>query len=675
MARSQVNAITQSCPNCGKVHDVGVYVSGQQVTCTCGIRFEVKRTDVRPSMAPPRREALPTVGARPAVAQPADAASPPAPPASSSVPVEVVLENTIASGSGKADGNVTTVAAPPQVPGYELLELLGKGGMGEVWKARQLSLNRVVALKVLPEKFARDTEFVKRFEKEATALAALSHPNIVQIIDRGQAGDHVFFTMELVPGINLRELMNNQKLSVRDALRIGSQVARAIDYAHEQKVVHRDLKPENILVDARGHVKIADFGLAGMHGSERDISLTATAVAMGTVNYMAPEQRRDAKHVDHRADLYSLGVILYEMLTGELPIGRFKPPSQKVAELDPEVDEVVHHLLETEPDARPKRALETAQALEELTPLPMGTTPPGTRRRSSIGPTTSKPPSFIDQPAAGWKLGVFVLAALLAVGLGLKFWPSTPEPPPVPSTPPPWYEDAETELFASFSTEATRLTLDFEPASEEAGEEINVHTGAWTLVNGTLQSTQYGDPLEGGAMLPRAYVAHRYWSSDDFEAAVDVEVESLPKDFPPVDPETSQRFAELAFRIKDLQVSVFAIPGTDMRLGWRYFTPEGQEHQGNSTRDLVNELVEDAVKVPRGTFRVRLKLEKLKNGDVTVQAWVNKTRFVRTVLPGMAGQVGKVALGCRNLVCRFDNLEVTGKPQERPKRFVTATPE
>jgi serine/threonine-protein kinase len=644
-----------------------VYVSGQQVTCTCGIRFEVKRTDVRPSTEPARRAVPPAVEAAPSAGE--------APASHSSVPVDVAFENTVASSSGEKAGDVTTVSAPPQVPGYELLELLGKGGMGEVWKARQISLNRVVALKVLPQKFARDAEFVRRFEKEATALAALSHPNIVQIIDRGKAGDHVFFTMELVPGINLRELMNNQKLTVRDALRIASQVARAIDYAHEKKVVHRDLKPENILVDARGHVKIADFGLAGMQGNEHDISLTATAVAMGTINYMAPEQRRDAKRVDHRADLYSLGVVLYEMLTGELPIGRFKPPSQKVPELDPAVDEVVHQLLEADPDARPKRALETALVLEELTPPPTGATPPGTRRRQSQGPVTTKPPSFIGSPAAGWKLGVLVLAAMVAVGLGFKFWPSTAEPLSVPVAPPPWYEDSEGELFVSSSSENGRLTVDFEPASDETGEEINVHTGAWKLVNGTLQSTQYGDPVEAGHLLPRAYLAHRYWSADDFDASVDVEMESLPADFPPVDPETSQRFAELAFRIKDLQVSVFAIPGADMRLGWRYFTADGQERQGNSTRDLVNELMEDAVKVPRGNFRVRLKLEKLKNGDVNAQAWVNQTRFVRTVLPSMGGQVGKVALGCRNLVCRFDNLVVTGKAQKQPKKFQTPAAE
>lgn len=668
MARSQVNAITQSCPNCGKAHDVAVYVSGQQLTCSCGIRFEVQRTDVRASMAPPKREPQPTVSARPG----ATAQQPPPPPAgTSSLPVEVSLEKTVASGSeGGAKGNETSVAIAPAVPGYELVELLGKGGMGEVWKARQLSLNRVVALKVLPEKFARDGEFVKRFEKEATALAALSHPNIVQIIDRGQAGEHVYFTMELVPGINLRELMNNQKLPLRDALRIGSQVARAIDYAHEQKIVHRDLKPENILVDARGHVKIADFGLAGMQGSEHNISLTATAVAMGTVNYMAPEQRRDAKNVSHKADLYSLGVILYEMLTGELPIGRFKTPSQKVPGLDPSLDEVVGELLETEPESRPARALETALALEELTPPSNGTAPPATRRKSQGPSAPNKVSSFVQEPGAGWRLGVFVLGGLLLVGLALKFWPASSDAPPS-AAPPAWYVDTDDWLFSTRAVEGHRLSLDFEAAPDFTGETLNAHSGAWTLTNGTLQVTQYGDPTEAGSLLPRTYVKDRYWSSDDFEAAVDVEVETLPPEFPPVNVETTQRFAELAFRIKDLQVSVFAIPGTDMRLGWRYFTPDGEEHQGNSTRDLVNELVEDAVKVPKGPFRVRLKLEKMKNGDVNVQAWVNRTRFVRTVLHGLSGQVGKVALGCRNLVCRFDNLEVTGKPEQQPEKFRT----
>ncbi|HEY0880426.1 MAG TPA: serine/threonine-protein kinase, partial [Archangium sp.] len=400
-----------------------MYVSGQQVHCTCGIRFEVKRADVKA----PRPSEILTQNAR----GPAEPKLP--------TSVDIALENTFASSgtSGEEDDEEKTMASKgPVVPGYELVELLGKGGMGEVWRARQSSLGRMVAVKILPSRFAKDREFVARFEKESQALASLSHPGVVQIIDRGQAGEHYYFVMELVPGINLREMMSSGKLSPRDATRIGMQIARAIDYAHEMKVVHRDLKPENILVDARGHVKIADFGLAGMKGNERDISLTATAVAMGTVNYMAPEQRRDAKHVDHRADLYSLGVLLYEMFTGEVPLGRFKLPSQRVQGLDPRLDEIVGQLLETEPDARPKRANQVAEILEELkpsssSPAPAALSPPMATapRPESKGPVTS----FVQEPGSGWKLGVFALGALLLVGVVSKVWPQHDAPPPLPA--------------------------------------------------------------------------------------------------------------------------------------------------------------------------------------------------------------------------------------------------
>jgi serine/threonine-protein kinase len=180
--------------------------------------------------------------------------------------------------------------------------------------------------------------------------------------------------------------------------------------------------------------------------------------------------------------------------------------------------------------------------------------------------------------------------------------------------------------------------------------------------------------------VPRAYVAHRYFSSDDFEASVVLDLAPLPAGFPPQDPEKIQRFAELAFRIKDLQVSVFAIPGTDLRVGWRYYTRDGDEHAGNSTRDRVEELLEDAMRVPKSPFRVRLRLTALRNGDVNAEAFVldphlpvrgdetgpRERRFARIVLPGLAGQVGKVALGCRNLVCRFDDLKVNGKLAPRP---------
>ncbi len=645
------SAVMQACPNCGRTHDVSVYVSGQTVTCSCGIRFDVVRTDVRASMVGSgEKDGRATVAGKGPVAE----AEPATPIDSSSTGNEATVART---------GSVPAAAAPakPELPGYVLGELLGRGGMGEVWKGRQVSLDREVAVKVLPEKFAKDPEFVARFEKETKALASLSHPNIVQIIDRGKAGDHYFFAMELISGVTLREMLHGP-LPLRDALRIGAQIARAIDAAHEKLIVHRDLKPENILVDPRGHVKIADFGLAGMNGSKHNLSLTATAVAMGTVNYMAPEQRRDAKHVDHRADLYSLGVLLYEMLVGELPIGRFKLPSQKIAGIDPAIDDLIAQLLETEPDARPKRALDIALALEALTPV------------SGVG-SPSRPPAGSSSPptpasSSGWRTGAIVLGALLLMGVGLKLWPTTSTPTSTDTAVPAWYDDSEDEFFSSFTLAKGVLKIDFTTSLDAGGEEFNTHTGVWTIHNGALEAVQYGEPVGDDHLLPRAYVAHRYYSSDDFEAAVDVEISPVGPEFPPVD-DKAQRFAELAFRIKDLQVSVFAIPGANMRVGWRYFTRDGHEHTGN-TADQVDDLLEDSMRVPKGPFRMALKLTGLKGGDVNVEASVNGARFTRKVLTGLGGQVGKVAVGCRNSACRFDNLTVqgramsSGEPATRP---------
>ncbi|HEX4621888.1 MAG TPA: serine/threonine-protein kinase, partial [Myxococcaceae bacterium] len=262
-----MTATAQDCPNCQKTHDVSAFVTGQKFLCSCGIRFEVKRTDVS---APPRPVRAVDTALQRASRGNGGSTAPDPPPPPPSAPEVADPEQTFIAASVK-----------PALPGYELLEVLGRGGMGEVWRARQLSLGREVALKLLPPKLAKDPEFVARFDKEATALAALNHPHIIQIIDRGKAGEHYYFVMEYVHGRSLREVMNQQPLRPEDALKVVAQVCGAIDYAHEQQIIHRDLKPENILVDSRGHVKVADFGLAGMHGPESGHHLTATAVAMG----------------------------------------------------------------------------------------------------------------------------------------------------------------------------------------------------------------------------------------------------------------------------------------------------------------------------------------------------------------------------------------------------------
>jgi tRNA A-37 threonylcarbamoyl transferase component Bud32 len=251
-------------------------------------------------------------------------------------------------------------------PQLEILELIGQGGMGAVYKARQPKLDRLVAIKILPAEWGRDPAFAERFAREARALARLNHPQIVAVHDFGEAGGFPFLIMEYVDGVNLRQLLQSGRLEPAQALAIVPQLCDALQYAHEEGIVHRDIKPENILLDRRGRVKIADFGLAKLtRRSVAEFTLTGSRQVMGTLDYMAPEQRTNPQDVDHRADIYALGVVLYEMLTGELPLGRFAPPSQR-AEVDPRLDEVVFRALEREPGRRYQRISEVKTDVEAV---------------------------------------------------------------------------------------------------------------------------------------------------------------------------------------------------------------------------------------------------------------------------------------------------------------------
>ena len=243
----------------------------------------------------------------------------------------------------------TLVAKFPQL---EILHRVGSGGMGDVYCARQKSLNRLVALKVIRPESKQALEFAKRFTREAQALAQLSHPNIVTVHDFGETNDVYYFIMEYVDGINLRQMLHGGKLGPRQALEIVPAVCDALQYAHDKGIVHRDIKPENILVDTDGQVKIADFGLAKLLDKNTKMpSLTQANQVMGTLHYMAPEQFERPLDVDHRADIYSLGVVIYELLTGELPLGRFAPPSSK-SQVGPRLDQIVMQTLEKEPTLR-----------------------------------------------------------------------------------------------------------------------------------------------------------------------------------------------------------------------------------------------------------------------------------------------------------------------------------
>lgn len=259
-----------------------------------------------------------------------------------------------------ADGE--ELVRPDTFPGYRVVALVGHGGMGAVYRAIQLSMDREVAIKVLLRKYATVPRFVARFTREAEALAALSHPNIVAVIDRGCVGDRYYFVMEYVHGRTLRYLIRNGQVTVRSAVELAIQICRALEAAHAAGVVHRDIKPGNILTqDDGGVVKVADFGIAHMV-EEEPAGERQRRSRLGTAKYMAPEQRGTGETVDARADIYGLGVTLHEMLTGELPVG--SPPSALNRLVPKELDAVVERATRPDRAQRYQSAAEMRQALE-----------------------------------------------------------------------------------------------------------------------------------------------------------------------------------------------------------------------------------------------------------------------------------------------------------------------
>jgi serine/threonine protein kinase len=198
-------------------------------------------------------------------------------------------------------------------------ELLGHGGMGVVYKGRQPLLDRPVAIKVMRPDFPVSDDFQERFLREARTLAKLRHPYVVTVFDVGRSEQLYYLVMEYVEGDTLRQLLADGKITERDTLDFVPQIAEALQHAHDAGVVHRDIKPENVLVDARGHVRLVDFGLATLFGVEAPPPSPDDSRVAGTLGYMAPEQISMPESVDHRADIYSMGVVFYEMLAGERP--------------------------------------------------------------------------------------------------------------------------------------------------------------------------------------------------------------------------------------------------------------------------------------------------------------------------------------------------------------------
>ena len=284
----------------------------------------------------------------------------------------VFAEDTIAPGKcdqGAADAGLDGL----RIPGYEIKREIGRGGMGYVFEALQKSLDRSVAIKVLAPKLGGDPQFAARFEAEASALARLAHPNIVSIYERGRCDDRLYFVMEYVAGdaqgspVDLKGILAKGPLGNEQAKRLIVQVMRALAVAHNSGIVHRDIKPGNILIDRHGTAKVADFGIAIFNDEAGRTRFTQPAVAMGTYDYMAPEQRINAASSDGRSDVYSTATMLYEMLTGSLPFGAFQPPSKVKSGVHPSWDAIVARGMNPLPEERYATMAECMAAVECLT--------------------------------------------------------------------------------------------------------------------------------------------------------------------------------------------------------------------------------------------------------------------------------------------------------------------
>jgi serine/threonine protein kinase len=322
---------------------------------------------------------------------------------------------------------------PSRLGHYDILAVIGKGGMGEVYRARDTKLTRDVAIKVLPPHFVDDSDRVTRFRREATLLASLNHPHIAQIYGVEDSGDTHYLVMELVPGITLAERLRTGPVEIEEALRICSQIAEALEHAHEKNIVHRDLKPANVELSPEGRIKVLDFGLAKAFAEGASDSLpltsnsptmsaaaTANGLILGTAAYMSPEQAK-GKAVDRRTDIWALGCILFELLTGRPAFSgetvteilgsvlRAEPEWALLPEATPPtICALLRRCLRKDPQQRPRDAADLRLELEEA--------------RAASSPTASM---VVQAPAPAPRRGLlFGLLAGFAVAAvtGVIIW-------------------------------------------------------------------------------------------------------------------------------------------------------------------------------------------------------------------------------------------------------------
>jgi serine/threonine protein kinase len=328
-------------------------------------------------------------------------------------------------------------AAAHQIPGYKILGKLGAGAMAVVYKARQLSLNRMVAIKILPKKFSENPEYVERFYKEGQAAGRLNHPNIVQAIDVGEAGGYHYFVMEYVEGKDISDDLNTGKVfSESEALEIIIQVAHALEHAHAQNLIHRDVKPKNIMINSKGVVKLADMGLARAT-SDIEAAQSEEGKAYGTPYYISPEQIRGKIDIDGRADIYGLGATFYHMVTGRVPFmadnsadvmrkhlkEKLIPPDHINTALSAGVSEVIEIMMAKDREDRYK---DVKELLVDLEALREGKAPLQAHRKFDVNALESLEEGekleeeeniFAEQTIAQYRTAIIILSVVAAIFL------------------------------------------------------------------------------------------------------------------------------------------------------------------------------------------------------------------------------------------------------------------
>lgn len=358
------------------------------------------------------------------------------------------------------------------LPQYEVTDLIARGGMGAVYKGTQRSLRRTVAIKVLPPEVEDgDMHYSERFKREAQSMAQLSHPNIVAVYDAGETPHGLlYFVMEFIEGTDLAQLINSRgRIDPSEAIRITMAVCEALGFAHDGGIIHRDIKPSNIMLDKRGHVKVADFGLAKTINVESTL-LTRSNMAMGTTDFIAPEALVPGTTVDGRADLYAVGVMLYQMLIGKIPRGRFALPSVLNPKIDRRLDVIVDKAMQTDRENRYANAREMKTDVEVISALiqshPAGSVPKPAARVES--PVAAAAPS--KKPK---KIGIIATAAVLLSGA----WFALPDSSPIKQSTSLPDKD---KMAASLNT----LTTSAEPWQDALLDPL-----ALTIIGGVKQTT------------------------------------------------------------------------------------------------------------------------------------------------------------------------------------------